>query len=122
MELKKDCVRDVLLYLEKNLNYNEEVFANKIELKKYSKEDIYYTCEKLSEAGFLNVKIDKFIMSETPLIMIKSITYEGHQFLDNIRDENVWKETKNRLSIIKDVSLNVIGQVASAVILAKLGL
>ena len=122
MELKKDCVRDVLLYLEKNLNYNEEVFANNIGLKKYSKEDIYYTCEKLSEAGFLNVKIDKFIMSETPLIMIKSITYDGHQFLDNIRDPKVWRETKTKLKEIGGVSLNIISQVAAAVISQKLGL
>lgn len=122
MELKKDCVRDVLLYLEKNMKYNEELFANKIELKKYSNEDIYYTCEKLYEAGFINAKIQKYIIDDAPLIMITSISYAGHQFLDNIRDENIWKETKDRLSIIKDVSLNIIGQVASAVILAKLGL
>lgn len=116
MKLKKECVRDVLKYLENNLQYNSSIFAHEIKLQKYSSEDILYTCEKLYEAGFLNIKIQKYISDEVPLIMILSITYEGHQFLDNIRDDGVWKHTKNILSKFSSVSLTLVSKIAAEVI------
>ena len=122
MKLKKECVRDVLKYLENNLQYNSYISANEIKIKKYSIEDILYTCEKLSEAGFINVKIQKFITDEKPLIMIFSISYEGHQFLDNIRSNEIWKQTKATMEEVGSFSINVMSQVASNLISAKLGI
>lgn len=122
MELKKDCVRDVLLYLEKNMKYNEPFFANQIELKEYLEEDILYTCEKLTEAYFINAEIHKYVTGDLPTIMITSISYDGHQFLDNIRNESVWKETKGKLKTVGDVSLNIISQIAASIITSKLNI
>lgn len=122
MKLKKECVRDVLKYLENNLQYNSSIFAHEIKLQKYSSEDILYTCEKLYEAGFLNIKIQKYISDEVPLIMILSITYEGHQFLDNIRSNAIWKETKSAMKEVGSLSINIMSQVATNLISNKLGI
>ena len=50
------------------------------------------------------------------IILISSITYEGHQFLDNIRDDKVFAKTKAILSKFKSVSIEVISETASKVI------
>ena len=54
-DCKYDCVRDVMLYVEENLaNNGLNISSLYTSLKKYSHEDIKYTCKKLNEALFLN--------------------------------------------------------------------
>ena len=121
MKLKKECVRDLLLYFEKNLSYENEIQANCITLKKYTKDDILYTCDKLLEAGLINAIKQKAICSNYPIIIINSLTYNGHQFLDNVRSPEIWRETKSRLKSLGSVSIDMISQVAASVITSRLG-
>lgn len=44
------------------------------------------------------------------------ITWKGHEFLDNIRDNDVWSRTKNIAKSVSSVSLSVLSNVASKVI------
>jgi hypothetical protein len=91
MKLNHDCVRDVLLYLEDNLNLGQKI---KFDLNtdialtsKYSKEDIIYSSLKLLEAGFINAKACDTVQPYGPVVIeIASITYNGHLFLDSIRN------------------------------------
>lgn len=119
VKLIHDCVRDVMLDIENNLNLHETTTSTDIQkrLKKYSLDDIYYTCQKLKEAGYL--KVDFFIDGSC---CIESMTYNGHQFLDNIRDDRIWKEVKSKISKLASASLPIIHQVASQAIIDKLGL
>lgn len=48
--------------------------------------------------------------------MAGNLTYDGHKFLDNIRDDKVWKDTKTILSKFSSVSLSFVSSVASNVI------
>ncbi len=121
MKLKKECVRDLLLYFEKKLTYENEIQANGITLKKYTKDDIIYTCDKLLEAGLINAKKEKWIISNQPIITVSSITTNGHRFLDSIRSPEIWRETKSKLKSLGSVSIEIISQVAASVITGKLG-
>mgnify|MGYP002958432843 FL=1 len=47
---------------------------------------------------------------------IYDMTYAGHQFLANIRSDNIWKGTKAIASKIGSSSLDAITQIASNVI------
>ena len=58
-------------------------------------------------------------MSKTPF---ESLSFDGHSFLDNIRDNQVWSKSKKILSAFKSVSIEIISQVATNVINKKLGL
>ena len=49
-------------------------------------------------------------------IYIYSITWKGHEFLDNIRDPKVWKKTKNITNRFASVSVSLISNIASQVI------
>ena len=53
---------------------------------------------------------------------IESLSFDGHSFLDNIRDNQVWLKSKKVLSSLKSVSIEIISQVATNVIYKKLGL
>ena len=54
MKLEHDCIRDLLLYLEDNLKYNEKININSLKLDSYSKETLMYTADRLIEAKYLN--------------------------------------------------------------------
>lgn len=115
MKLNQDCIRDLLLYLEENLKLNDYLSISNISLKKYSSEELLYTADKLYEAGYL--KCSRKVYDNTDLmIFVSSITYTGHQFLDNIRDDKVFAKTKSILSGFKSVSIEIISETASKVI------
>lgn len=126
MKLNYDCVRDVLLYLEDNLSLNNSItFPSDIKeslLLKYSKDDVLYTVKIL-----LNKKLilgdDNFNYATGMYTAnIESLSFDGHSFLDNIRDNQVWSKSKKILSAFKSVSIEIISQVATNVIYKKLGL
>ena len=119
MKLLHDCVRDVMLDVEDNLKDGDSISSDDIynRLNKYAQEDVDYTCKKLSEANYLNI-----IPCITGEILVTGISYSGHQFLDTIRDSNIWRETKSTVSKLASVSLPIIQQVASQLINHKLGI
>ena len=115
MKLNQDCIRDLLLYLEENLKLNDYLSISNISLKNYSSEELLYTADKLYEADYL--KCSRKVYDNTDLmIFVSSITYSGHQFLDNIRDDKVFAKTKSILSGFKSVSIDIISETASKVI------
>ena len=112
MVLKHDCIRDTMLYLEEHMNRLGCYSSHDIELANYSQDDIDYTVEKLEEAGYL--KINSRFMDGS--ILIQCITYNGHQFLDDIRDNKVWSKTKSILSNFSSTSINMVQNVATQVL------
>lgn len=102
MVLNEDCVRDILLYLEKTLNYNSYgiMGTNSIiiedELKKYDNKIVHYAIEKLIEGEIISTHgIPHNMIDRLPSIQISDITYRGHELLNNIRPESAWQKTKS---------------------------
>lgn len=124
MKLDRDCVRDFLLALE-SLEQGQLLTSDNYQsfppLASYERDVIIYTAEKLDEAGFINVKFMPVLGGDKPFFAT-SITWYGHQFLDNIRDEGVWKETKKIASKVTSVSLGILADIAASVMKKSLGL
>lgn len=116
MKLNHECIRDLMLYLEKNLSYNNEITINDINELDYMSEELLYTSERLIEAGYIKAHIQSYISDEFPTIYVQAITYSGHELLDNIRDNSVWNKIKNKISGLASVSVPIINSVASTVI------
>ncbi len=115
MKLNHDCVRDLLLYIEENLRYDDELEINKLQLKTYSLEELLYTTEKLVQADYLTyypIEVD----DNYSILLVDSITYKGHQFIDTVRDNQVWDKTKKVLAFLKSVSIEITSETASKVI------
>lgn len=120
MKLNQDCIRDLLLYLEDNLSYENTISINNLKLKDYSSDTIMYTADKLHEAGYIDCL--KGSSDNYPILIATSISFTGHQYLDAIRDDSIWLETKNKLSKIGTFSLTIIQQLAISIAKAKLNI
>jgi len=124
VKLNQDCVRNLLLTIEEELSINEPLDAVRLQqkprLQQYSLDDIVYTISKLKEAGFINA--DVLVTLDGTDAIVSSLTYNGHLFLDNIRDDGVWKLTKQAASKLSSVSLNILAELASSYIKNKLNL
>ena len=116
MTLNHDCIRDLLLYLEGNLTYDNEIIVNNIDSLNYTEEDLLYTTERLIEAGYIKASFQEFISDDLPIAEVQAITYRGHEFLDTIRDTSVWTKTKNITSKFSSTSIQLISSIASQII------
>lgn len=126
LKLNHDCIRDVLLFAEE-LPYNNQVTNDSIfeseRLEKYSKDEICYTITKIGndDAKLINGYV-KIASGKPYITCIKSLTFEGHKYLDNIRDPKIWKESKKISSKITSVSIDIMSTIASNVIMKTLKL
>ena len=108
MKLDHNAVRSLLLHFEDKLEINDRYNIIDLELPEITNESIIYTSLKLVEAGYIN---GKPIYSDNGIhvFLISSITWDGHEFLDNIRDPEILDETtKMILSKVGSVSLDLL--------------
>ncbi|MEI2357431.1 DUF2513 domain-containing protein [Mesobacillus zeae] len=124
MKLNHDCVRALLLVVEDDTS-GGYLFLRHLKaapsLSAYSDDEILYTASKLREAGFVHAKPVRGSNKIMDMV-ISEITWEGHEFLDNIRDHKVWKATKEATSKVASTSITIVADVAKSYISKKLGL
>lgn len=111
MKLNHDCVRSVLLYLEENLKIGTFIQNYEVQLEGFTKEDVDYTLIKLIEANYIVGEYTPYFGGDYD-IDIRSITWSGHKFLDNVRDDVVWSETKKAASKFSSVSIDILSSIA----------
>ncbi|MEG0255911.1 MULTISPECIES: DUF2513 domain-containing protein [Lactobacillales] len=120
MKLSHDCIRDILLFTEE-IPYMEHLTGTKIfkseRLKKYSEDEINYAISKLGneDAQLINGFV-KIASGKPYLTSISSLTFTGHNYLDNIRDPKVWSESKRISAKFTSVSIEIMTTIASNVI------
>ena len=126
MKLNYDCVRSVLLTVEKSKTIDEELNINPVtvetifeQLPKYEDSEILYTIEKLKEAGYINAALH-FAAGHFIDGTVSSITYSGHEYLDNIREPEVWRKVKTMLKNAGAITLPLITQAAQLLIGSQL--
>ena len=115
MKLNHDCIRKTLLYFEETLDCYGTLELSNFSLDGFSEEDTLYSIKKLTDAGFISARILDDVTGDI-LITVTEITWEGHKFLDTIRDNQVWKETKNILSKVSSCSISFVSTIASQVL------
>lgn len=125
MKLNHDCVRDVLIWVEDNVPLGRPRYTDDMieDLNtKWSQEDLIYSVIQLNEAGLLDGGASQN-GSGISLGHIQKLTWKGHEYLDNIRDDKVWKKTKETVfSKIGSASLSVFSSVAAKIIEDKFNL
>ena len=90
MKLDKDLVRDILLALESD----EDAFGWKeLSFDDHTQVEIAYHVCILAEGGILTA-MDSGNLNVYDW-RAQRLTYNGHEFLDTIRDDEVWKLTKD---------------------------
>lgn len=117
MKLDFDCIRDVLLTLEK-FPYGEVILSEQLydDLKNYSPETISYSLLKLYEADYIEAHIPEIDGVFPEVSHIYDITFQGHEFLDNIRSNKIWVKTKSILSELGSGSIKFASQIAVGIL------
>lgn len=120
MKLNHDCVRQVLLDLEKNLDlpnieksYEEAISPSTFE--KYGEKTVEYSLLQLINVHYVD-GVPLYGSNVLLSCSVSSITWDGHQFLDTIRDSKIWKKTKGILSHLESASITFASNVASSVL------
>ena len=131
MKLNPDCIREVLLEIEKSwelrtdssgnismgkLNYNQICSA----LPDYDKKDIFYSLYNMKQAGYIDLSVTFADNGIVYRCTVNHMTYEGHEFLDKIRDSKHWSAVKNGLNAVRNYSLDAINAIASGVTTAAI--
>lgn len=119
MRLNNECIRDLLLYLEENLDNENDIDLVNFTFKKYTNEDIIYTAQKLIEAHYINAR-SAYGSNTIYYFPVSSITYNGHQFLDTIRPQTVWEKTIEKSKVLGDTSISILSQIAVQVATAMI--
>lgn len=112
MRLNPDCIRDILLFVEENTDFeNNDVDASVLveSLIKYDKNTLFYHINKMNSAKLF----DEVEYCENELIYISSLSWTGHAYLDNIRDNNIWAKTKSAVGKLSSISLPILIQKAA---------
>ena len=124
MKLNIDCVRDILLVIEaKDLGVQYEIKDIQQKLNnKYSSDDVYYCCYQLYNSNMIDAfVINLDLQRQLPLIQyITELTFSGHNFLENIKNDNNWNKIKQKLNKIGNYSLDIIKEVAKQAIISNL--
>ena len=88
MKRDMDLIRQILIEIE------EASFSPagvRLQIPGRSPTEISYHVKLLAEAGFIGARFSLGTQEHwTPL----SLKWEGHEFLDNARNETVWNQTK----------------------------
>ena len=105
MTIDLECVRDVLLTIERLALFDSSLSYKPLsvkdiheELPDYQIHIVYYTLLKLEEAGYIytlngnpkNISLPHNIQALTVL----DLTFSGSEYLNAVRDQTVWGELK----------------------------
>lgn len=134
MKLNHDCIRDIMIYIENNCIYEDDSRGNRSIHSRVFYEIIHD--EKLSsrytedEIRYVVAQLyfeDMVIATMTPETLnfrqfdVDSLSFKGHEFLDNIKDDTIWKKTKKFVGErLNSASLAIIGNVAGKLALEAL--
>lgn len=140
MKLTNDIIRDVLLCIEKQCeSYTDgnthRFVSNRIHWKciyddeylnsKYDIDDIKYCIMKLGEAELIDTYSPK-AGNSVSYVDITSMTWQGHEFLNTIRDDDLWNSAKKKLGDMTKMSFSILTTLLSEYAIAygknKLGL
>lgn len=101
MKRDLDLVREILIVVEKASEPIEPPLGMEEE---YNEELINYHVKLLEQAGLIEAICNEYRSGRIEVMSIRSLTWEGHEFLDAARNESAWNEAK---STAKDKGVNL---------------
>lgn len=134
MKLNHDCIRDVMIYIEENCIYEDDDRGNRsihsrvfYEITHDEKLSSQYTEDEIRYVVAQLYFEDMVIATMTPetlnfrQVEVDSLSFKGHEFLDNIKDDTVWKKAKKFVGDhLTSTSFSIIANVASKIAIEAL--
>ena len=121
-----DLCRELLLQIEET-DYLKPEKCEKIQSKGYSLDEIIYHCRLIHQHGLIKECEINGAMGIVSTFIVGEVTWEGHVFLEKIRQDTVRNKTKEVytqkglpmiLDVVKEVSATVIASMTEGAIKA----
>lgn len=125
MKLNPDCIREILFAVESQTGYHKATcFSKVIQSCSFPIETVLYHINQCEMSGFFTrvehlhgVPINMPVLDNGCYdLRIYDLSPKGHEFLANIRSDNIWSKTKNAASKIGSFALPALQQIASNLI------
>jgi Hypothetical protein (DUF2513) len=99
MKRDMELIRELMLAIESkdNIFSFQNLYLEGINDLGYSFQQIDYHLEILIEAALLIGKVQPQAGFDRRIIDIERLSWNGHEFLDNARNESVWKDTMKQV-------------------------
>ena len=119
MRINHECVRECLLYIEDNTSPSITNIKGSTIIEhfngKYEEENVINSILIINDAGF----IKKVLLDDSNYLhRVWELTWEGRQYLDNIRDPKAWDMVKNGTIEISSLSLDVIKELVKETLIS----
>ena len=114
MKLNYELIRDLLLAAEDQENdssLSQKELDEVIDKFDYTFDELTYHLKRLEEADYITIHTQT-LSNQTINYKLKSITWNGHQFLDTIRSNKIWNVTKDVAKDLKIKSISAFSQIA----------
>jgi hypothetical protein len=125
MKLNSTLIRDILLDFEELHHFPESLNLADIKESKSFKsvdDDLYfYHLKMLQEAGYIDWH-PRYSSNKIYIAFSSGLTFQGHEFLNTIRDPKLWRKTKSKLGTAGGWTIKIMEQIATAVLKDALGL
>ncbi|WP_443750369.1 DUF2513 domain-containing protein [Asticcacaulis solisilvae] len=123
MRRDMDLIRALLLKLEGGSfepGSTHDIWPgdDEVAIEGYSFDQIHYHLLLLEDSGY--IKTGGWMSSGS--LIYKGLTSAGHDFLDSVRDPEIWRSTKSKIGKVAGVTLDVVKDVAVDLIKHALGL
>ena len=112
-----ELVRDILLTIEQDPMCNGQHLST-LDIPDRPYEEVFYHVGLMVKSGLVEGNLN--INSVMP--MVSGLTWNGHELLDNIRDDGIWAKTKERAKALPSVALTILVQIATSEVKKRLGL
>ncbi|MEL0344381.1 DUF2513 domain-containing protein [Streptococcus sp. 53] len=114
MKRNMDLCRLILFKIEDE--YKSTALSH-LQIDGYDIEIIAYHCDLLFEAGLIKSYKPTYASDKIYFFSVGALTWEGHDFLDKIRENTMWNRTKNRIKEnALPMTLEVIKTIATSLI------
>lgn len=118
MKRDLDLIRTILLHLEAK-DGNEPCWGEDLAIPGERPLDLAYHSNILAQAGFIDFEPVTTQNGRIIKCLVFSLSWKGHEYLDTIRDPDIWERTKAGAKKAGGFSLEMLAAIARALIKSK---
>lgn len=126
MKRDMDLCRAILFTIEEEF---VDIALYDLQIPEYTMEQVAYHCKILHDAGLIANYKAQYADNHVAWFSVGSLTWEGHDFLDKIRQDTIWNKTKEVITkqglpmvidVVKQVAQSIITSMTEGAIKAML--
>lgn len=91
MKRDMELVRKILFEIEDK--YVSTMLIG-LQIEGYDQATVAYHCKIMHEAGLISEYKSHYASNELNIFFVGSLSWEGNDYLDKIRDDSIWNKTK----------------------------